>query len=94
MASTAPRPGQFGGLLGPAVDCAAAVESDTVNIVDGAGVERECRAISIGTAGTLKITTHEGNEETLDELPAGFYPIVAKRIWSTGTTALNINVFF
>jgi hypothetical protein len=49
------------------------------------------RALYIGGAGSVKITDPQGNETTFQNVPAGvILPVMAKRVWLTGTSATNI----
>lgn len=42
----------------------------------------------VGTAGDVKVTFEDGSTDTIPSVPAGIMlPIVAVRVWSTGTTA-------
>jgi hypothetical protein len=55
------------------------------------------RGISIGIVGTLHITTMDGSELTFaaSELATGLiHPIAVRRVWSTGTTATGIKVYW
>ena len=63
---------------------AASVTTDdvTANIFNG---------LFIGTAGNIKVTTHEGSDVTFNNVGNGeFLPIAVKKIFATGTTASNI----
>lgn len=49
------------------------------------------RALYVGGSGNVKITDPQGNAVTFANVPAGVVlPVMAKRIWATGTTASNI----
>jgi hypothetical protein len=53
-----------------------------------------CRAISIGgVAGTVKWTGWDDVVYTTKILPVGTHPMLAKRIWSAGTTATEITAW-
>lgn len=71
-------------LTSPIKKAVPVTPSDTVDLVDG-----WCSAFCIAVAGTIKITDILGNAVTLT-LPAGWHPVGAQRIWSTGTTATGI----
>jgi hypothetical protein len=43
--------------------------------------------ITLGSGGTLRWTGRDGVVNTTAALPAGSYPIAARRIHATGTTA-------
>jgi hypothetical protein len=89
MASTDDFAGLSTGLDGPLDHIAIVATSD------GTDLAHESRAIYIGVAGDLKITT-DGGETVV--IPSGVlavgvpHPIRATRIWATGTTATNIVV--
>lgn len=49
------------------------------------------RALYIGGAGNVKITDTLGNATTFNAVQAGsILPVMAVRVWSTGTTATSI----
>ena len=49
------------------------------------------RALYIGGSGDVKITDPQGNAVTFANAQAGsILPVMAKRVWSTGTSATNI----
>lgn len=55
------------------------------------------RGLSFGGAGTLKITTQDGSVLTFvtNELASGvIHPISVKTVWSAGTTATAIKVWW
>lgn len=66
----------------------AVSQSDSVNEVEAGG-------LYVGTAGDVKFTTVGGQDITLtianDET---WIPVMVKRVWSTGTTASNIYIYF
>lgn len=64
---------------GPVAACVLVTPADGTNLPDGI-----CRGFLIGAAGIVKITDALDNTSS-PSLPAGFIPIRAKRIWSTGT---------
>lgn len=50
-----------------------------------------CRAIYVGTAGNMKVTTARGDTVLFSNLSAGLvHPISCKRIWAATTTAALI----
>lgn len=59
---------------------------------DGTDLAVFSRAIYVGTAGAVKLTTVGGQDITTPTLAVGWHPIRASRIWSTGTTASNIMI--
>lgn len=48
------------------------------------------RALYVGTAGDLKVTTVGGDTVTITNAAVGWHPIAVKVVFSTGTTASNI----
>lgn len=49
------------------------------------------RGLYVGVSGDVKVTTVGGDALTFVGLAAGVvHPIMAKRVWSTGTTATSI----
>lgn len=57
---------------------------DTNNLGNG------CRAIWVGTAGNVKVTTVQDDTVTFQNVPVGWLPVRAKIVWSTGTTASGL----
>jgi len=49
-----------------------------------------CRALYIGTAGTLKVDTAQGATVTFGNVAVGVLDLAVKRVHSTGTGASNI----
>lgn len=47
------------------------------------------KALHVGVAGTVKVTTVDGSIIAFTA-PVGLLPITAKLVWSTGTAATNI----
>jgi hypothetical protein len=47
-------------------------------------------AIYIGTAGNMQVTMGDGVVVAFTNLPVGWHPIQARRIWSTNTAASGI----
>ena len=80
----------------PAFDRPQGVESPAtgsiaINPDDNSDLATEIRAITIGgTAGTVRWTDWNGLVENTKILPQGTYAMLARRIWSTGTTATEI----
>ncbi len=69
----------------PAYYAAAITASDSVDLAN------PVRAIYIGGAGNVVITTVAGNDVTFSGLPAGMIlPVRAKRVKATGTTATGL----
>ena len=51
-------------------------------------------SLHIGTAGTLKVTFEDGSTVTYAAIGAGRHPLRVKRVWATGTSAVNITAEF
>jgi hypothetical protein len=69
----------------PAFRAAAITPSNTVDIA------APVRAIYVGGAGSVVITTVDGNDVTFAGLPAGMIlPVRAVRVRATGTTATGL----
>ena len=69
----------------PAYNAAAITASDSVDIV------APIRAIYVGSAGSVVITTVAGTDVTFAGLPAGMIlPVRAQRVKATGTTATGL----
>ena len=67
-----------------AVNCIAITPADS-------DLVQPVRAIYVGGSGNLKISDTGGGAVTFSNVPAGvILPVMARRIWSTGTTASNI----
>lgn len=52
------------------------------------------RALVVGTAGNLKVTTLQGNTVTLLGVPAGVLPLCVTKVFTSGTTARSVSVIF
>lgn len=58
---------------------------------DGADLTQRIRCLTIGTAGgAVSYVGWDGTTYTTGPLPIGSYPLYAKRIRSTGTTATGL----
>ena len=67
-----------------AVNCIAITPADT-------DLVQPVRAIYVGGAGNLKISDTGDDAVTFSNVPAGvILPVMARRIWATGTSASNI----
>lgn len=64
----------------------------TVTPSDAANLSKvSTKGIFVGVTGNVKVTLNDGSIVTFTGLLGGtFYPIIAKRIWATDTTATNI----
>ena len=70
---------------GPALGAFAITASDTTDLATN------IRALTIGTtAGTVSFIGWDGVTYTTGALPVGTYPLLAKRIRATGTTAVGL----
>lgn len=52
------------------------------------------RALNVAQTGAVRVTTVGGTTETLTIAAGGVFPVRARRIWATGTTATGIVVMF
>lgn len=57
---------------------------------DSADLPLFTRALNVTASGTVKITTVSGDEATLSVVAGIAFPIRARRIWATGTSATGI----
>ena len=68
------------------INAAAAVHSDTVDLANSG-------SLYIGGVGDVKIDTIEGDTVTYTAVPAGtLLPVIAARVYATGTSATAIIV--
>jgi hypothetical protein len=72
------------GASGPAVAIKAVTKSDTVDLIDGA-----CRALLVGTAGSVNLIDADGNVSLNVPLQQGYNPLSVTRV-KLGGTADNI----
>lgn len=72
------------GSNGPAVESFPITPSNSVDLATG------IRAITINTGGTISWVSWEGVACTTGPLPAGTYPLTARRINAAGTTASGL----
>lgn len=68
---------------------APAVDGYSITPNDSTVLSPTPRALLIGVAGNVKVTTARGTVLTLP-LPAGYNPIRVSKVWSTDTTATGI----
>lgn len=71
-------------LSGAARSMKLITKGDTVDSTTGPH-----RGFFIQAAATLKITTYS-NDEITATFPAGYNPIIIKRVWSTGSDAVSV----
>lgn len=58
---------------------------------DSADLSNTTRAIYVGGAGDVKLTTTRGDTVTFSAVPVGsILPVRASRVFATGTTATNL----
>jgi hypothetical protein len=73
------------GISGPAKNGSEVTASDAADLATAS------RALYVGGAGAVKITTTLGDTITFSNVPGGaILPVCARRVWSTGTTATGI----
>jgi hypothetical protein len=72
----------------PALHAAVVTPSNTVDLT------YVSRALVIGTAGDVKVTTLGGETVTLPAVPAGILPLRVTRVFATGTTAASISALW
>lgn len=76
--------GSLSGLSDPASYVSEIAPSDSVDL------DRTTRAIAVGTAGTVRVTTTGGTTATVTVAAGVPFPIRCTRIWATGTSATGI----
>ncbi len=57
---------------------------------DGADLPQVTTAVNVATPGTVRVTTDAGAVADLTIHPGHAFPIRARRVWLTGTTATGI----
>lgn len=57
---------------------------------DGVDLDLASRAIAVANEGFVKVTTISGSTGRIFVVPGAPFPIRARRIWATGTTATEI----
>lgn len=72
------------GLESPAADLAPVSPDDTSDLANAS------RAINVATSGTVQITTVNNTQGAVFVAAGIAFPIRARRIWATGTTATGI----
>lgn len=72
------------GLESPASHLTAVTPSDTDDLVFAS------RALNVGESGFVRVTTVDGDTETIFIAAGGAFPVRVQRVWSTGTTATSI----
>ncbi|MBU1346641.1 MAG: hypothetical protein KKA16_06775 [Alphaproteobacteria bacterium] len=68
-----------------------------VTPADDADLPMLAKALFIGTAGDLKIVpvaSPDGEPVTLKNHPTGYVAVQTRRVWATGTTAVDIVALF
>ncbi|MEM1159302.1 MAG: hypothetical protein AAGJ28_00065 [Pseudomonadota bacterium] len=61
---------------------------------DGTDLPFVSRALNVSTSGTVRLTTVSGDVATVFIAAGLAFPIRARRIWATGTTAADIVVLY
>lgn len=74
----------IGGLEAPARGLLAITPNDSTDI------SAQIRAINVAESGTVKLTMLDGSEGTIFVAAGSVFPVRARRIWATGTTATGI----
>ena len=67
-----------------------ALRGFSITPADGSDLTDDIRAVTLNVGGTLSFVAWDGATYTTAALPAGTYPVQARRIRSTGTTATGI----
>ena len=84
--------------IGSARTAAAVSPNDSIDLAnptEGSGLTLGARALWVGEAGDVKVTTAGGNTVTLAGVAAGtILPVRVTRVWSSGTTADSIVALF
>lgn len=57
---------------------------------DGADLAQETTALNVATPGTVRVTTIDGSTSDISVHPGQSFPIRARRVWLTGTTATGL----
>ena len=52
------------------------------------------RALNVATTGTVRLTTVKGDVATVFVAAGIVFPVRARRVWATGTTATDIAVLY
>ncbi|MEO0361148.1 MAG: hypothetical protein AAF322_08570 [Pseudomonadota bacterium] len=76
--------GRTKGLSSPAENAAPISPSDAADLPN------VCRAIYIGAGGDLRLTTVGGDTVTFRNAPEGLFPVRARRVHATDTTAADL----
>lgn len=67
-----------------------ALSSFPITPADGTDLETDIRAITLNAGGTLSWVSTDNTVQTTAALPPGTYPLLARRIRATGTTATGL----
>lgn len=57
---------------------------------DGADLAQVTLALNVATPGTVRVTTLDGSTSDVSIHPGRAFPIRARRVWATGTTATGL----
>ena len=74
------------GLESPASHLSSVTPSDSQDLATAS------RGINVATTGTVRVTTIDGDTETVYIAAGSAFPLRVRRIWATGTTATGIVV--
>lgn len=92
MAFDSRRAGKMAGWESPATRAVAVTVSDTTTDPNAYG--GYFRALYVGAAGDVKVTTLDGDTPTFKSVLAGtILPVACTRVWSTGTTVGTPNTY-
>lgn len=64
----------------------------TVTPNDSTDLSRAGRALNVATTGNVRVTTVDGTTATVHIAAGIAFPVRARRVWATGTTATGIVV--
>ncbi len=67
---------------------------DTVVPNDSLDLPTPSRALNVGVAGDVRVTTEDGSVVTVNIAAGVVFPIRAVRVWATGTTADSISALW
>ena len=76
------------GLESPATRLNAVIPDDATDLAFAS------RALNVGASGYVRVTTTDGDIATVFVSAGAAFPVRARRVWSTGTTATSIVAMF
>lgn len=80
-------PAQNAGAANPAQGCKVVAALDDANDLPDAG------CLYFSAAGTVKVTTQNGDTPTIPVSANMVLPLMVKRVWNAGTTVLASTIF-